>query len=169
MLRTQNTYDLSGEYGVGYTSKGEEFYFDLEDYELIKQYHWFSDKDGYIKSDDKLGKQRNLLMHRLVMNCPEDMIVDHIKHNRRDNRKSKLRILSYSNNNMNQCKRINNTSGVTGVSFYKNSNKWNAYITVNYKKINLGYYINFEEAVEARKRAEEKYFGEYSYDNSMNK
>ena len=103
------------------------------------------------------------------MNCPEDMIVDHIKHNRRDNRKSKLRILSYSNNNMNQCKRINNTSGVTGVSFYKNSNKWNAYITVNYKKINLGYYINFEEAVEARKRAEEKYFGEYSYDNSMNK
>lgn len=33
-----NTYDLSGEYGIGYTSKGEEFYFDLEDYDKIKDY-----------------------------------------------------------------------------------------------------------------------------------
>ena len=31
----------------------------------------------------------------------------------------------------------------------------------------LGYYGNFEDAVKARKEAEEKYFGEYSYDNSM--
>ena len=31
-----NTYDLSGEYGIGYTSNGEEFYFDLEDYQKIK-------------------------------------------------------------------------------------------------------------------------------------
>ena len=31
-----NTYDLSGDYGIGYTSKDEEFYFDLEDYDKIK-------------------------------------------------------------------------------------------------------------------------------------
>lgn len=166
-FRTKNTYDLSGEYGIGYTTKGEKFYFDLEDYDLIKDYHWFSDKDGYIKSDDKLNKQRNLLMHRLVMNCPSNMIIDHIKHNIKDNRKSELRIVTHSENNKNQCMKLNNTSGVTGVSFDKNTNKWNAYITVNYKRINVGYYKSFEDALRARKEAEEKYFGEYSYDNSM--
>ena len=36
-----NRYDLSGEYGVGYTSKNQPFYFDKEDYELIKDYCWF--------------------------------------------------------------------------------------------------------------------------------
>ena len=37
----------------------------------------------------------------------------------------------------------------------------------DYKAINLGYFDTFEEAVKERKEAEEKYFGEYSYDNSM--
>ena len=32
-----NTYDLSREYGVGWTTSGEEFYFDLEDYDKIKE------------------------------------------------------------------------------------------------------------------------------------
>lgn len=35
-----NIYDLTGEYGIGYTSKGEKFYFDLEDYDKIKDYCW---------------------------------------------------------------------------------------------------------------------------------
>lgn len=54
-------------------------------------------------------------------------------------------------------KNKNNTSGVTGV-FYDNSNKkWRATITVNYKKIRLGYFTEFEKAVEARKNAENFY------------
>jgi len=40
-----NTYNLTGEYGIGYTSKGEEFYFDLEDYDKIKDYCWCIDKN----------------------------------------------------------------------------------------------------------------------------
>lgn len=53
-----NTYDLSGEYGIGYTSKGEEFYFDLEDYEKIKDYCWcFS--DGYLIAPNKNNPSKN--------------------------------------------------------------------------------------------------------------
>ncbi len=44
---------------------------------------------------------------------------------------------------------------------------WRARIFINGKGIHLGRFTNFDEAVKARKRAEEKYFGEYSYDNSM--
>ena len=38
--RKKNNYNLLDEYGIGYTSKGEEFYFDLEDYNKIKDYTW---------------------------------------------------------------------------------------------------------------------------------
>ena len=39
--KNKNRYDLSGSYGIGYTNKGEEFYFDKEDYELISKYCWW--------------------------------------------------------------------------------------------------------------------------------
>lgn len=44
--RIHNTYDLSGEYGICYTAKGTPFYFDLEDYDLIKDYAWY-ERLGY--------------------------------------------------------------------------------------------------------------------------
>ena len=45
--------------------------------------------------------------------------------------------------------------------------KWIANITLNKKRIQLGGFENLEDAIKARKQAEERYFGEYSYDNSM--
>ena len=61
----------------------------------------------------------------------------------------------------------NNTSGHKGVTFDKSRNKWMAHIKLNGKHKTLGRFVKFEDAVKARKEAEEKYFGEYSYDNSM--
>lgn len=52
----------------------------------------------------------------------------------------------------------NNSSGVKGVSFNKNRNLWEAYINVHGKRIALGKYASFEDAVHARKSAEETYF-----------
>ena len=46
--RKYNTYDLSGDYGIGYTEEGNEFSFDLEDYDKIKNYYWNIDNKGYI-------------------------------------------------------------------------------------------------------------------------
>lgn len=160
-----NKYDLSGEYGIGYTSKGEEFYFDLDDYDKIKDYCWFNTK-GYIcaRCDNK-----RTLMHRFVTNCPDNMVVDHIggEKTRSDNRKQNLRICTISQNNMNRKMTNRNTSGVVGVVWDKNKKKWEAIIRINKKQIHLGLFDNFEDAVATRKQAEEKYFGEYSYDNSM--
>jgi hypothetical protein len=69
---------------------------------------------------------------------------------------------------MNRHTHSNNTSGVTGVGWNKDSQKWCAYICKNYEQIHLGYFDNFDDAVRARKDAEEKYFGEYAYDYSQN-
>lgn len=56
----------------------------------------------------------------------------------------------------------NNTSGVTGVSFDKWSNKWRAYIKLNGKMKYLGRFSNISDAIKVRREAEIKYFSEFS-------
>ena len=161
-----NTYDLSGEYGIGYLSNGEEFYFDLEDYDLIKSYCWWKNDEGYLVTS--LNNNKKIRMSRLVMNENNPRVrIDHQNHNTMNNRKSNLRRATSSENAMNSGLSSANTSGVTGVLFDKRGNKWVASIMVNYKSIHLGRFDKFEDAVKARKEAEEEYFGEWSYDNSM--
>lgn len=53
--------------------------------------------------------------------------------------------------------KINNTSGVTGVSWYAKDKTWRATITVNRKRIDLGSSVNLEKAIALRKAGEEKY------------
>ena len=161
-----NTYDLSGEYGIGYTSNNEEFWFDLDDYSKIKDYCWCVGSKGSIITNDENGN--TLLLHRVILDIDDlNIQIDHIKHRRYDNRKSQLRIVDNGKNQMNTRIRADNTSGYKGISWNKNLNKWYAYINVNKKRIHLGFYSEFNDAVAARKSAEEKYHGEYSYDNSM--
>ena len=52
----------------------------------------------------------------------------------------------------------NNTSGVKGVSWNKRFNNWETYITFQGKRIYLGRFKNKQDAIKARKEAEEKYF-----------
>ena len=162
-----NTYDLSGKYGIGYTLKGEPFYFDLEDYDKIKNYCWEYDKDQYCVSND-YNNRTTIKMHRIILGLTKrENQVDHIKHINFDNRKSELRVVDNSKNGMNKDKPKNNSSGHLGVSWNKRYEKWEAHIGINNKKIYLGRYSIIEDAIKARKEAEEKYFGEYSYENSM--
>ena len=159
--KVHNTYDLSGEYGIGYTSKGKEFYFDLEDYEKIKDFYWSFSKDGYLYA---VKNKEKYILHRFILGVTDPTIeVDHIYHKKYDNRKSQLRLANRSKNSMNKGLRSDNTSGITGVCWNRRNSKWKAYICVNGKQINLGHYTILENAVQVRKDAEKKYFGEYRY------
>lgn len=102
------------------------------------------------------------------MEAKDGEIVDHKTHPDYpnpivDNRKSNLRITTPLNNSRNKCKTKANTSGVTGVCWNKRNQKWHAQIGVNLKTIHLGYFNDFNDAVKARKEAEEKYFKEFQY------
>jgi hypothetical protein len=170
--RKQNTYDLSGEYGIGYTISGEEFYFDLNDYEKIKDYCWYLSSDGYVKTNkyvDELSRQIKLFMHRLIFDdLKNNEMVDHIYHKKNDNRKSQLRIVSNQQNNFNHGLSKNNTSNHTGVYWHKKHNKWEALICYDKRIIYLGLYDLYEEAVNAREDAEIKYFKQYKYQMNTN-
>lgn len=82
--------------------------------------------------------------------------VDHINGNRSDNRISNLRDTTRTVNARNMKKSAANQSGVTGVSFYKSSGRWQSRIMADGKYLHLGYFDRFDDAVSARKSAEKK-------------
>lgn len=159
-----NIFKIQEGYNVGHTDKGEEFYFDIDDTLLVEKYNWYFDKDGYViaRINGKCIK-----LHKLIINT--DCKIDHINRCRFDNRKNNLRVVDNSQNGMNVNVRKDNTSGVTGVGWSKNYNRWRSRITLRGKEILLGYFDKFDDAVMARREAELKYFGEYSplYINSL--
>lgn len=165
-----NIYDLSGDYGIGYTAKGEEFYFDKEDYEKIKNYFWNKNKQGYIVTN---VNNKEIALHILVMNRinkgSDKQEIDHIhgKSSRNDSRKENLRICTRSNNGMNRGLQSNNKSKYSGIYYDKNIGKYKVNITVNKNQMYLGVFNNIDEAIKVRKEAENKYFGEYSYEVSQ--
>ena len=55
------------------------------------------------------------------------------------------------------------SSGVTGVNYERIRDRWRATIMVDYKKIYLGYFQTKEEAIEARRKAERKYYRNESH------
>lgn len=167
--KKENKYDYSREYGVGYaTNNGHKFYFDWEDFELISYFSWMMDENGYIIAQDYSTKpKRYIRMHRLIMDTNPGILIDHKKHEKYDNRKEHLRNADDNTNHFNHNIYKNNTSGVTGVNWDEESGKWRARIWAYGKMYHLGRFDNFEDAVKVRKEAEEKYFGDWSYDNSM--
>ena len=100
-------------------------------------------------------------LHRLawlyVYGCFPKNQIDHINHLRSDNRLINLRCVTNTNNQRNASIAKTNTSGVMGVSFFKKQGRWYAEISNNNKKIYLGCFYNFNDAVIARKMAEKEY------------
>lgn len=163
-----NVYDLNlkdehGIYGIGYCSNsGEPFYFDMSDYDKIKDYCWFENisKDGYHSLRTNVPNLRSSIkMHYLIT----EKYVDHIDRNPLNNRKSNLRKASATENARNRSVQRNNKSGFTGVYFRQDTNKWSSHIAIE-KGISkpLGCFTNKEDAIKARLEAEAKYFGKFA-------
>lgn len=126
---------------------------DKSDLEGIKDYRWWLDSNGYVTTKTNSKKVR---LHRLLMNTPENFVTDHINHNILDNRKQNLRIVTQSQNCMNR-------KDVKGYYWRKNINKWQVLIKINQKGIRLGCFKKEKDAIQARKNAEQQYFGEFAY------
>ena len=93
--------------------------------------------------------------------------IDHINLNTYDNRKINIRYCTHQQNQINQPLQKNNTSGVSGVSYYSPRKKYRARIKIGQKDIHLGYYVTFLEAVQARNVGMECMFGEYGRYNDV--
>ena len=143
---------------------------DSEDYDKIKGYTWYAANvnKGFRPRAQKItnGKCKFFYIHRLVMDCPDNMIVDHINGDPMDNRKINLRICTYAENCKNRKKTKSKTaSSYRGVTWHKRDRLWHARITVNGSVIFIGCFDSEMNAAMARDKAELKYFGEFAKPN----
>ena len=121
----------------------------------------------------KANKGISKCVHRLVAkaflkNANKKPCVDHINNNKCDNNLYNLRWVTYTENNRNTSVYSSNTSGVIGVNWHKRTQMWRAYISIMQgKHKHLGYFNTIEEAVEARAKAVNKYFGEYAHSSKI--
>ncbi len=133
----------------------------LNQLEKIKKYKWHF-HDGYaVTNIDK----KPVRMHRIILNLDLNDSTqegDHKNRDTLDNRNENLRPCKRLENAQNRSIASNNTSGVTGVYWYEKTNKWVAQIGYKNKRITLGYFDDFNDAVITRKQAELKLFKDFA-------
>lgn len=139
------------------TSNGALVKVSKEDFELVRNYYWNSNKAGYVESHIK---KKRIFMHRLIMGVLEEdwrkVQVDHINLDVSDNRRSNLRLCSSSQNQINRRLRKDNTLGFTGVSIDRNLYR------VSMCGKSICWCKTLEEAIEKRKEAEIAKYGKFS-------
>jgi len=122
-----------------------------EDYEQLARYNWqahisrgafYATRGEFIP---ETGRQRTIRMHRVILNAPDDMEVDHINGDGLDNRRENLRLASRGQNMGNVPVSRNNRSGYLGVHLESRTGRWAAAC----RGRNLGSYDTPEEAARA--------------------
>lgn len=158
---TRNKYEITQEGVWIYCTNRQrnisgKFIIDKDDFDNVIQRKWRVWENNYCTGNNNI-----IQIHQFIMNPNNDQVVDHINGDRSDNRKQNLRVTTQGNNCINKDLQSNNTSGIAGVSWDKNRNRWAPEIAIGRKRCHLGRYYKFEDAVYARYVAEIVLFDEY--------
>ena len=145
---------------------------DEDDYEALNQYSWYKWRSGNnwyaVRTITvKYPKQQMFMMHRVVLEAPEGVMVDHINGNSLDNRRSNLRLCNNTQNQQNAKLRVDNKTGYKGVTQHKMFNKFQAKIKHNGKQIHLGLHDTVKEAAQAYNQKAKELFGEFARLNEI--
>lgn len=154
---SRNKFKTIGDITEVLTTKGDIFIIDTEDIEKVNKNTWCKNKSGGYLVSNINGKIKRL--HRHILNCENDNVVDHINGDVNDNRKINLRICSQKENSRNS--KSSKAGKICGVN-KMNDGRYKATIMVDRKGISLGVYDTYDEACKARLLAEEKYYKEFS-------
>lgn len=108
---------------------------------------------------NRSGRKRRAIiaMHRMIMNPPAGMVVDHINHNCLDNRRGNLRTVTHRQNMLNSKPR-NGGSGVNGVNWDREAKKWRARANIDGQRKHLGRFDSKREAIAARAAVEKRHY-----------
>jgi len=134
-------------------TKGKFALVDDKDFDWLNQWKWYFNSGYAVR-----GCPERILMHRVILDTPEDMVSDHINRNKLDNRRSNLRVATKSLNNFNTKVRSDNKSGIKGIYWSKEHSKWRPSISKEGKRIYFGLFSELKDAVFKRKEMENKYY-----------
>jgi len=145
-------------------TQGKVALVDDEDFEYLSQWKWYAYKSNstFYVEREYIGKA--IKMHRLLMNTPNGMLVDHIDHNGLNNQKSNLRNCTHGQNMQNR--RPYGKSKYKGVIF--SQNRFRAQITLGKRNLYLGRYKSEIEAAKAYDEVAKKHYGEFANLNFKN-
>lgn len=126
-------------------------------------------RSKYLWAETRSNKKREAnSVHRMILNPPDYMQVDHIDHNGLNNRRHNLRLATRSENAKNQ--RLQNqdkSSKFKGVTWRASRNKWIAQIGLSGIRTHLGLFVKEIDAAIAYNRAATKHFGEFALLNKV--
>lgn len=147
LMKKYNTYEINGEVTKVFDDRGNFALIDTEDLQKVKPfYFWKSSTSrggscgGYWATSINYVNTK-VLMHRILTDAKEGELVDHINHNRDDNRRSNLVICDPKDNMRNY--------PVIGIVFVEHANKWQISIGNKDNIQHIGTFDTFDEAVEA--------------------
>jgi hypothetical protein len=151
-------------------TRGKYAIVDPEDFDRLNAHSWHTASDRgclYARRTVRhpiTKAQSNVHMHRQILqNVPDGMVVDHINHNGLDNREANVRPATHAQNQWNARKTKSPTrSKHKGIAWSNSKNRWRARITVNSRRIHLGYFKSQRDAAKAYDRAALKYHGDFA-------
>jgi hypothetical protein len=114
------------------------------------------------------GKGRIFYLHRLVMDAPKGVLVDHWDGNTLDCRKANLRLASHAKNSHNMAKwSKDSTSKFKGISWKSKRKRWVSQISCDGKYHYLGLYSSEIHAAYVYDLASIQHHGEYGRTNFL--
>lgn len=144
----------------GLKGSGKFAKIDDEDFERVSRIRWHYGCKRYAVHHALTNKKQHFIyMHKFVLGVENAIEVDHINGDSLDNQKSNLRTCTHQQNMANKRMQKNNKSGIKGVAWDKNRNKWKATISFNDKTINLGRYNDKLEAAKVYQNKAKELFG----------
>ena len=144
--------------------RNEYIHLDVRDLIYVRFFRWYINGNGYAIATfpKEMGDwNKKLLMHRLITQCPEHLHVDHINHNKLDNRRKNLRVCNRKQNQGNSRKQSNNKTGFKGV-FRSPNGKFIAQAKIDLKSIHIGTFETAEEAAKAYDKVALAEWGEFA-------
>lgn len=135
---------------------------DDSDYEQLNAHKWYAQAHGRTSYAHRTLGKKLISMHRVIMNPPVGMVIDHKDCNGLNNQRANLRICTRLENARNRPKYKSNKSGYKGVCWNTKDKRWIAKIKLNNKIIHLGSFLSPLEASKAYIVACKKLHGEFA-------
>ncbi len=134
---------------------------DDEDFEYLNQFRWSVKETKYTWYANRKKGRRTVYMHRIIMNTPMGMEVDHVNGLGYDNRKENMRNCTHGQNMQNQMIKDSNYKGVSYIRNGVKSKKYQAHIMKDGARY-CEYFPTAKEAAAAYNRFAIAVFGEFA-------